>query len=571
MVRQVPLSDVDNLALHSERLGPLPLINHFIRRLDLEALLDRYVPTKDRRVRLPYAKALGVLLRSVLIEREPIYRQQELVSGFSPECFMLDDKDVRHVGDDAVGRALDRLFDADRASLLTEAVVAAQKRFALSFDELHNDSTTIRFCGQYRQARGRTIRGKQAPFITWGHSKDHRPDLKQLLFIMTTTSDGSVPIQFRCAGGNVSDVTTHEQTWESLCRAVGRRDFLYVADSKLCSREALHWIDRRGGRLVCVLPRNRHEDGEFREWIQTHVPAWELVRDRPHPRRKGGPRDRWWVYRHDIPSVEGWPVIWVYSSLLALRQERRRRERIAAAKQALEDYNARLTGPRPRKRSRKEIYDDIEAILSRHNVGRYLRVRVIREEKHDYRQTKRGRPGADTRYIRTSRVYFRLAWELDEKALAYDNRSDGMYPLLTNDRSLSPAQVLEAHKRQPSIEKRFEQTKAVFEIAPVLLKNEGRVEALFFVYFLAQLVQSLIEREIRLAMKRRGLSSLPLYPEERKSSRPTAEQIFRLFSLMQRNILSYEDNVVRVFDPVLTDLQQQVLELLGVPETVYRA
>jgi hypothetical protein len=76
----------------------------------------------------------------------------------------------------------------------------------------------------------------------------------------------------------------------------------------------------------------------------------------------------------------------------------------------------------------------------------------------------------------------------------------------------------EAHKRQPSIEKRFEQTQSVFEIAPVLLKNEGRVEALFFVYFLVLLVQALIERELRRAMQRQGVESLPLYPENAQRS-----------------------------------------------------
>jgi transposase len=63
---------------------------------------------------------------------------------------------------------------------------------------------------------------------------------------------------------------------------------------------------------------------------------------------------------------------------------------------------------------------------------------------------------------------------------------------------MSPAQVLQAHKGQPMIEKRFEQIKTVHEIAPVLLKNEGRIEALFTLYFLALLVQALIKRELRL-------------------------------------------------------------------------
>jgi len=562
--------DVAALELTTERLGPLPLINHFIERLGLEALLDRYVPTEDPRVRLPYARGLGVLLRSVLVEREPVYRQHELVSGFAPGAFGLDPDRARQVSDDAVGRALDHLFDADRASLLTEVVVAAGRAFGLKLDELHNDSTSVRFCGQYRRAAGRSIRGKKGPFITYGHSKDHRPDLKQLLLILTTTRDGGVPVQFRCEAGNQNDATTHETTWDALCQATGRTDFLYVADSKLCCRDAMDHIDRGRGRFVCVLPRSRLEDGEFRKWIQTNEPKWEMVWDRPHPRRrKRGPRDRWWVWRHPLPSAEGWPVTWVYSSLLALHQERVRRERLARADQDLRDLDARLTGPRPRRHARKDVHEEVEAILERNKVQRYVRVRVVQDEQHSFRQAGPGRPGAKTRYVRKTRSFFRLEWDVDEQTIAYDRKSDGMYPLLSNDRDLAPAQVLDAHKRQPTIEKRFEQAKTVFEIAPALLKNEDRVEALFFVHFLALLVQALIEREIRLAMARDRIETLPLYPEDRENRRPTAEQVLRLFSLAQRNVLRCDGNPVRAFDPQLTPLQSQILGLLRVPEKVY--
>src|SRR5260370_17260366 len=101
---------------------------------------------------------------------------------------------------------------------------------------------------------------------------------------------------------------------------------------------------------------------------------------------------------------------------------------------------------------------------------------------------------------------------------------------MTNDRSLSSAQVLEAHKGQPMIEKRFEQVKTVHEIAPVFLKDEGRIESLFTLYFLALLVQALIERELRLAMKREPIDELPLYPHHLPSTLPTTAQILRLFS-----------------------------------------
>jgi len=64
---------IDSLGLESRRLGPLPLINHF---------LDRFVPTPDPRTRIPHARCLGVLLRSFLVERQPLYRQQEMAQAY---------------------------------------------------------------------------------------------------------------------------------------------------------------------------------------------------------------------------------------------------------------------------------------------------------------------------------------------------------------------------------------------------------------------------------------------------------------------------------------------------------
>jgi transposase len=441
----------------------------------------------------------------------------------------------------------------------------------LHLDQLHNDSTTIRFCGQYRAARGRQLHGRRAPCITYGYSKDHRPDLKQLLFSLTTSADGGVPVQFRCSDGNTNDSATHIETWEALRAVAGRPDFLYVADSKLCSRENMDYIDRRRGRFVTVLPRTRLEDAEFRKALQTQPPAWEKVWDRPNPKKKGGLRDRWYVARAPLPSREAWPVIWVFSTLLALRQEHTRREQIAAATDALRDLKTRLARPKSRIRKPSEVDRQIQRILGRHRVGRYLKVRRTVREEHRFRAMRRGRHGPETPYRKLIRRWPDLEWTLDEDAIAYDRKSDGMYPLLTNDKSLAPAQVLEAHKGQPTIEKRFEQTKTVHEIAPVFLKNEGRIEALFILYFLALLLQALIERELRLAMKRHRIPELPLYPEERRCRRPTTEQVLRLFSHTESHMLLQRGRVVQIFHPPVTPLQRKVLQLLGLSESALRS
>jgi transposase len=567
---QAPSPHKARFTLQSERLGPLPLINHFIERIGLEDVLDRHVPS-DARCAVPHARALGVLLRSIIVEREPIYRQQETVHGFAGGMFGVRAEEMEHLGDDRLGRALDRLFDADRAALLTEVALAVGERFGVNFDECHNDSTSISFCGSYRGASGRKIRGRTAPAITYGHSKDHRPDLKQLLFILTMSADGNIPVAFRCTDGNASDSRTHIETWNTLRAVAGRSDFLYVADSKLCSRENMDHIDRAGGRFVTVMPRNRLEDAEFRQWIQTSTPDWSCVWDRPNPRHSDGPRDCWYVYRAPLPSAEAWPVIWVWSPLLTLRQEARRRRNIAAANEALQQLRARLAGAKTRLRGAAEIDLQLKVILEKHHVGRYLKVRRTVREEHQYKQTHRGRPGPETAYRKITRRRFDIEWTTDDEAIAYDHKSDGIYPLMTNDRSLSPAQVLDAHKGQPMIEKRFEQVKTVHEIAPVFLKDEGRIEALFTLYFLALLVQALIERELRLAMTRENVDELPLYPEQRQCRRPTTEQILRLFSLAERHKLIEGAHTVQVFDVPLTDLQRQVLTLLGVSEQVFRS
>ena len=153
--------------------------------------------------------------------------------------------------------------------------------FQVDLDELHNDSTTITFHGAYADAEKEQQRGQRTRLaITWGYNKDHRPDLKQLLFILTVARDGAVPVYFQVANGNVADDQTHRATWDLLCRLTGRRDFLYVADCKLASTENMAYIHQRQGRFLTVLPRTRSEDRAFRDLLSQGQVQWRLIHDK---------------------------------------------------------------------------------------------------------------------------------------------------------------------------------------------------------------------------------------------------------------------------------------------------
>ena len=107
------------------------------------------------------------------------------------------------------------------------------------------------------------------------------------------------------------------------------------------------------------------------------------------------------------------------------------------------------------------------------------------------------------------------------------------------------------------------------EVAPVYLHTPHRIEALLLCQFLALLTEALIEREIRTAMKTAELNSIPLYPELRSCPAPSAPRVIEIFNGIARHHLVHEDRVVQVFEPTLTPLQHQVLELLGVPAHTY--
>jgi len=563
------MTEPGGFTLVSHTLGGLPLVNHLLRRLRFDELLARHLPAPDPRAELPPSAALGVLTRNLVLARVPLYGLSEWARGWAPALLGLRPEQVALLNDDRVGRALDRLFDADPAALLTTVVVHMVKEFEVSLEQLHNDSTTLTLHGEYARATGRLVRGRPTLGVTFGHNKDHRPDLKQLLWILTVSADGAVPVHVKVADGDTEDSTTHRETWEVLRALVGGPNFLYVADSKLCTRETLKHIHEQGGRFLTVLPRTRKEDALFKAWLQTHTPAWAEVARKPHPRWKAGPPDVFRAIPSPIPDADGFRLFWYESSHKVERDAQARRDALQKAWKQLEELAARLQGPRPRFGTRAAVAAAVEAILAATGVARWVAYQVDTIEEAVFRQERRGRPGKNTRWRRRLKQRFRLTWGRREAEIAYDARTDGVFPLLTNDPNLTAAQILDAYKsKQPLVEKRHDLLKNVQAATPMYLKSISRIEALLALHFIALLVHALLEREVRRAMVRRGITELPLYPEDRDCRAPSTDRILETFAPLQRHLLCKAGGVVQRFDPELTDLQHKLLGLLGISPKV---
>ena len=555
--------------LHTEVLDALPLVDHFCRRLALNQWLHTAVGGGDARTRLSPARALGVAIRNICLHHEPVYALGEWAARRDPATLGLHPGDVELLNDDRVGRALALLFDADRATLLNQLVLRAISEFEVDCSQLHNDSTSVRLSGAFARATGRPRGGKPTVLATHGFSKDHRPDLKQLVWILTVAADGAVPLAHRVADGNTEDSTTHIQTWEGLCQLLGRKDFLYVADSKLAVRTTMDHLHRQGGRFVTVLPRSRKEDEALREWLVGHEPEWTEALRRPG-RRQDDPEDIYSVAPAPWPSSEGYRVIWVRSSGKRDRDAETRQRRIADGIAALDALNQRLLSPRTRLRDRVSIAAEADQALEECSASRWVGYEIQEVTEIRHRQESRGRPGRNTRYRRIATTRHRLRFLVREDLVAKDACSDGCWPLVTNDRELPAADLLVAYKHQPHLERRHHLLKGDQAVAPVFLRDPARIEGLMTRHFIALRLQALMELQIRREMNRRQLPSLPLYSEDRSAISPSAERIIQVFNGVARHRLTDPaGHLIQTFSPELSPLQQQLLDLLAVPSACY--
>ncbi len=551
--------------LNSRRIAALPILNHFLGRLRLRAFLSDHLPYEDGRTRIPTATALLVLVRNLLISREPLYGVGEWAARHEPELLGLASAQLAAFNDDRIGRALDRLFDANIPALALKVAAHAVREFDVSLDQLHNDSTTITFHGDYDSAeRERTLRGRLRLAVTWGHNKDHRPDLKQLLYILTVTGDGAIPVQFRVESGNATDDRSHQGTWELLCQLTGRRDFLYIADCKLATTENMAYLHQRGGRFLSVLPRTRGEDAAFRVAVLRQEVSWRRIHDKFDD--EGQLVDRFSISEPAGQTTEGYRLIWYHSTRKAELDAEARLTRLEKALKGLDELRAKLASPRTRYRSRAKVVEAVEELLQNCDVTEWISVQIEEQVTEKYRQEQRGRPGEKTRYIRGEKLRFILKHRIELERLDEEARCDGTFPLVSNDRAMTEQELLLAYKQQPAIERRFEHLKTDFVVAPVFLKEVSRIQALLCVYFFVLLVEALLERELRRAMERKGIESLPLYPERRACRRPTARKVIDLYEDVQRHSLRSGKRPAEVFSTELTRLQRRILRLLGMPK-----
>ncbi len=537
-----------------KKVDVLPMVKHYMDQLNIYGLFSKYVE-KPKRSPVDPAQILSIMVANIVCSSRPLYQIEKWAADYM-DGIAENGLNASIYNDDQLARKLDLLYKADRNSFMTELSSNAIDVYLLEMEQMHNDSTSITLIGQYLREHMNAVK------IKHGFNKDYRPDCKQIVFGLNITADGNVPLSYELFDGNRTDDTTHIPNWNALREFLGKSDFIYIADCKLCSQKNLDHIHEHGGIFITIIPRNRSEVKQFYDFIKTNPIEWQYAFETQNSRKKSE-TVTYKTYEGEL-SRNGYRIIWVHSSAKEKQDKIRRNNRIEKAELQLTELSARLN------QYNLKTKGQIESALKKATTGAsdLFQIQLIEDKQIVRRQTAPGKPGPNTRYHEEESITYRLEWKLDCQAISDLSSRDGIFPLITNA-EIEAAEVLKAYKNQPYLEKRMYTTKSILNIAPVFLKKPDRIEAITFLYFIALMIVSLMERNIRKKMAAEKVEKLPILPSRMNTKTPTWNNISYFFESVHLSVVEQSGQIIQTIVKGVTKVHETVLRLLDVPVSVY--
>ena len=550
-------------SLEGGLLGPLPVVMKYLRKLKVRDIIDAAAPS-DPRHKVTHGECIEALLCSIFLKNHTLSHVSQTLSAYDlPAIFGKPGVQAELFHDYRLGEALDALYGKTEA-LYAEVVFRGLEAFQIALKRLHLDSTTVSLHGQYVGAFDPlACLIKEPPRPDYGKSKDHRDDLKQLVMSLTVGDYGG-PVYGRVTHGNTSDVEEFRHHLDSLAGMLGDlRDTLLVADCKLCTGPTLAQAFDLGFNLVTLVP----ETFKIRAALinQACRESLTFLKETETGEIYHGKSFKV-PYTLEIPGQEDRQVFLRFLVIHSSDLERQRRE---TTRRAAEKESKRLEKEVLRRQAKvsyacladaeQEANQIIGAAAAKHHqIG--FQVEEFTEVKK-----RRGRQPAQESPVTVQR--FRIHWTIQANpstiSVPGTFSPSGMYVLLTtisDRRSLSDLQVLNAYKGQEVVERGFHWLKGPLRVAPVFLKSCERIDVLGFVYLISMFVYALVQRDVRMRLKEQD-ATLPS-PAGPRSDRPTAWGLFLL--LEHLTILRFRSGPrTQIFARNFNKVQMEILDKCG--------
>ena len=502
-------------------VGPLLLVEHFLRELGVKDTVDGALPRSARSI-LSVGEVVCALVASRLCSPSPLYDVAGWASGAAVHELLGIPPAL--LNDDRLGRALET-FAVYAEDLRSRVAARAIETFGIAAGRLHVDLTTVGVSGAF----------EQSALVAKGWASDRRV-ARQVRTLQASTPDGTV-LYSRPDPGNAAELTLIGASLERLLKVSGP-GLLIVCDSAMGAPKTLREIDSAGVRFVVPL----RASAGFRERFLTdcghdalrsvrYVPQREA--QLPPARRtrfRGALRD-WEITTPDQPPLK-LRVAYIHSSEEAAQVANARERALAKAEDELARMRNGLGG---------RYYKTREQIERR--IGQIIGVNIT---------------GLIDVTVSAADQPLAVTWERNQPAIDQAAAFDGIYALATNlPGRITAGKILRLYKDQQIVERRHRDLKQTLKVRPIFLHNDDRVYALLSIVGISLLIFGLIEAQTRAALGEQ--QQLPGLLPEGRAAKPTGRNILAAFQGLG---LTYTHTGIQL--DTLTDTQQHILELLQI-------
>lgn len=512
-----------------ENLDHLGLIAGLIDEIGIVQKINELVGEQPGEIVSPGLVVKAMIINGLGMVSAPLYLFSKFFEGKAIEHLLGAGIQASHLNDDRLGRVLDKLYLAGITEIFTTIALEAAQKFEIKTDTAHLDSSSFHLHGKYEQELpsvsfssietdsnqldNSSLDRQTSPIpiqITYGYSRDHRPDLKQFILDLICSGDGDVPLFLRVASGNESD----NSIFASICQDFKKQlnlDSLMVADSALYTAPNLEmltnlrWLTRvplslkQAQQLVSQL-----NESEFHSSSVTGY-SWS-----EHKSNYGGITQRWLV-------VES-----------SLRRDADQRKLAKNLKKAEVEGQKKL-----RELSNIEFACSADASAAASRLSKQLKYHNLTQITSRQTTVKSPTDSTICHDNSSSSLIFKVEaqLELDANVVARITKASGRFILATNvlDVSqLNPDEMIVKYKEQQAAERGFGFLKdPLFFTDSVFLKSPERIEALTLVMGLCLLVYSLGQRLLRQNLQ---LTNKTVKNQLGKgTNRPTLRWIFQSF------------------------------------------
>jgi len=532
-----------NQTFSTQTLDHLGIVAGICQEIDLIGQIDARVPDTGRNVSVGQAVQAMVLNGLGFVGRA-LYLMPEFFRSKPVDLLIGEGIEADDLNSDSLGKALDQLYETGITEVFIAISTHALRVYGISVDFLHADTTAFSLHGEYNVADETPDDEPRPIVITYGHSKDHRPDLKQAMLGLICAGRSRVPVYLEALSRNSSDKIVLAQMVESYCDQLREdeemppvvADAAFYSAANIAAADDMDWVSRVPATINEAKAALAETDLEQMTSSSLDGYRWhEITSD------YGGVVQRWLIVLHE-PRRE--------------QKLKRLEKRVGKEHDKLEKQLKKL-----HKRAFNCEADAQQTLADFNMQWAFHTVSGTVETRQRYAQPGRPTPNSET----VTEWFIEAALAQDAAAIEAHRKPLGKYIIATNitDTERLPAEALLAlYKAQnTSVERGFRFLKdPMFFAHSLFLKKASRIMALLMVMGLSLLIYALAEHHLREQLNDQDQT----IPDQKgkPTQRPTMRRVFQMFEGIHVLTIVTGSKRRRMVTNV-TDIHLQIATLLG--------